>query len=70
MNITNERIKSFLKDPTLYKTTVVVGSKSYEYFSWSDGDDIQTAEDVSMLCLHREHGITDAEADEVTTQAV
>lgn len=71
MVITNERIKSFLKDPTLYRTTVTLDSgRQFVCHSWAEGDDIQTAEDISMLHIYREHGITDADAEEVTTEGV
>jgi hypothetical protein len=74
MDIVNERIKSYMKDPTLYRTTVQVGQwgnsngvDNYVAFSFSDGDDIQTAEDISLAHIIRENNLDNDDITEVTT---
>ena len=74
MNIVNERIKSFMKDPTLYRTTVQVGQwgngekvDNYVAFSFAEGEDIQTAEDISLAHIIRENGLDEDDITEVTT---
>lgn len=71
-NITNERIKPYMTDPTLYRTTVTLGdhlgeTQTFTCYSWAEGDDIQSAEDVSLDYLNRLTGHTADEWDEVST---
>lgn len=68
--IVNERIKSFLADPTLYRTTVVFGDREECCYTWADGDDIQSAEDISVVFLASVHGVDADDFMEVTTETV
>lgn len=64
----NERIKGYLKDPTLYLTTVVIGDKKFECRAWSDGDDSKTAEDISIQHIIAKRRLSVGAIDQVTTE--
>ena len=71
-SITNERVKAYMSDPTLYRTVATVGdhvgqTRSFTCYSWAEGDEIQSAEDVSLDYLHRTWNIAPDEWDEVST---
>lgn len=72
MLITNERIKSYLTDPTLYRTVVTIGdhvneTRQFTCYSWSEGDDIQTAENISVQFISSHFGVDEESFTEVTT---
>jgi hypothetical protein len=52
----NERVKSYLRMPTLYLTTVVMkDEQSYEACAWSESFDPQTARGISLHSILAKH---------------
>ena len=72
MEAINDRVRSFMKDPVLYRTTVIVkrNEKVEEFtaYAYAEGDEIQDAEDMCEAHIAIKHEITESEIQEVTTE--
>jgi len=72
MEAINDRVRSFMKDPVLYRTTVIVKRnekvETFTAYAYAEGDEIQDAEDMSEAHIAIKHGIDESEIQEVTTE--
>ena len=68
--IVNERIKSYLKDPALYETIVVIDGNRYSCHAYADGGDIQSAEDISLNYLCVTYDLKERRIESVATRSV
>lgn len=74
MLVSNERIKSYMTDPTLYRTVVTIGNhvgstKMLTCYSWAEGDDIQSAEDISVQFICQRYDVNEDDFTEVSTDS-